>query len=287
MRVWRAANAEKLKQEASARWAATLQDPKLLAKHREENNRHYASLTESEKKARQESQRPAGRRYKEANKERLRLKRAERAKDPEFIAKNREASNRYYRSLTREERKAISSEKASYLKQYRAENAERLKRLFAERYIAKREEIREYEKKRYASNPQPYKVRAMARHAADPKAVAERAIKWAKENPKLRKLQVKKSGHKRRALINGAGGTVTTKQLRDLFKRQGGKCAGCKKRLGKFEETKKWEHDHVMPIALGGANTIENAQILCKSCNCRKHAKHPDRWAAELGRLFA
>ena len=31
--------------------------------------------------------------------------------------------------------------------------------------------------------------------------------------------------------------------------------------------------DHVVPLKLGGANTVDNVQPLCGSCNCKKHLK--------------
>ena len=46
------------------------------------------------------------------------------------------------------------------------------------------------------------------------------------------------------------------------------------------------EHDHVMPLKLGGQHVIENIQLLCPSCNHKKSAMHPDKWAAKLGKLF-
>ena len=30
------------------------------------------------------------------------------------------------------------------------------------------------------------------------------------------------------------------------------------------------QYDHVLPVALGGATTIENLQLLCADCNRRK-----------------
>lgn len=207
--------------------------------------------------------------------------------DPEIAARHRDEARRWYRDLSPEEKRTRSASRAEYQRQYKQANREAIKQQNAKNHAAKREERSANARERYQKDRERRIAKAKERHAANPQAAVERAAKWAKENPERRSLQVKVTTHKRRARINGSGGTVTTKQLRDLFDRQGCKCAGCKKRLGKFEDTGKWHHDHVMPIALGGANTIENAQILCQSCNRRKHAKHPQVWAAELGRLFA
>lgn len=38
------------------------------------------------------------------------------------------------------------------------------------------------------------------------------------------------------------------------------------------------EVDHIFPIKLGGCDDLLNLVICCKSCNSRKHAKHPLQW---------
>ena len=50
-----------------------------------------------------------------------------------------------------------------------------------------------------------------------------------------------------------------------VWNRDGGRCATCgsKERL---------EFDHVIPVALGGANTARNLQLLCEPCNRVKGA---------------
>ena len=50
-----------------------------------------------------------------------------------------------------------------------------------------------------------------------------------------------------------------------VFERDGGRCAEC----GSSFEI---QYDHVIPLALGGANTAENLQILCAPCNQSKGA---------------
>jgi 5-methylcytosine-specific restriction endonuclease McrA len=65
-----------------------------------------------------------------------------------------------------------------------------------------------------------------------------------------------------------------------LLTLQRGKCANCKQKLTRYHL------DHVMPLALGGANEDQNMQLLCPGCNCRKQAMHPISFAQKEGRLL-
>jgi len=48
-----------------------------------------------------------------------------------------------------------------------------------------------------------------------------------------------------------------------VFERDGGRCVEC----GSGFDI---QYDHVIPLALGGANTVQNLQILCAPCNQSK-----------------
>lgn len=52
---------------------------------------------------------------------------------------------------------------------------------------------------------------------------------------------------------------------RAVWARDGGRCVEC-------GATFELQYDHVIPVALGGASTPENLQLLCAPCNQRKGA---------------
>jgi len=58
---------------------------------------------------------------------------------------------------------------------------------------------------------------------------------------------------------------VARELRRAVFERDGGRCVECGSRF-------ELQYDHVIPLALGGASTLANLQILCAPCNVRKGA---------------
>jgi 5-methylcytosine-specific restriction endonuclease McrA len=69
-----------------------------------------------------------------------------------------------------------------------------------------------------------------------------------------------------KARRRGAIGNFTAEQWSAKCAEFGGKCAHC-------GATERLEIDHIKPIALGGTNTIDNVQPLCRHCNSSKGAR--------------
>lgn len=70
----------------------------------------------------------------------------------------------------------------------------------------------------------------------------------------------------RDAKIRGGNGKFTNEEWEEILERYGRKCLCC-------GTTEKITRDHVIPVSLGGANTKENIQPLCQSCNSKKKKK--------------
>lgn len=108
-------------------------------------------------------------------------------------------------------------------------------------------------------------------------AALERSKRWRGANPE----RVKAINAKRRARKLGAEGSHTAEQVLRLFEKQCGKCPICHCALAK-----KFHKDHIVPLALGGSDWIENIQLTCVKCNLQKNAKDPVAFMREKGFLL-
>lgn len=64
---------------------------------------------------------------------------------------------------------------------------------------------------------------------------------------------------------------IPRKLRHEVFKRDGYRCREC----GASKDETSLEIDHIVPVARGGTNDIDNLQILCRECN---RMKHTDEW---------
>lgn len=107
----------------------------------------------------------------------------------------------------------------------------------------------------------------------------------SRDQPGLRPDRVRKMwaahGQTRRARLVDAGGTFTADQVEELWRKQRGRCASCRTKLGD-----DFHRDHRTALVNGGDNDITNIELLCPPCNLRKGDKDEIAWANEIGRLI-
>ena len=75
--------------------------------------------------------------------------------------------------------------------------------------------------------------------------------------------------NRRRFRFVNASGKLTTKDWNGICEKYNNKCVCCGK-------SKRLSRDHIIPLAMGGTNTPDNIQPLCRSCNSRKGAQMID-----------
>lgn len=110
----------------------------------------------------------------------------------------------------------------------------------------------------------------------NPDKARARANRWVANNPE----KVRISNHYRRDHRRVTEGRDINIDLDKLLRESFGFCKYCTSPL--FDG---YHLDHIMPLALGGSNSMDNLQCICARCNLRKGAKHPDLWHEEIGWL--
>lgn len=128
---------------------------------------------------------------------------------------------------------------------------------------------------RYAANHKDRLAESQRRYrAAHPARRRESGKKWDDANKHARRLHA----HTRRARKTGK---VSRDIAQKLLRLQRGKCACCAKPL-----SRKYELDHVIPLARGGAHADSNMQLLCPRCNRSKGSTDPVSFMQKRGFLL-
>ncbi len=99
----------------------------------------------------------------------------------------------------------------------------------------------------------------------------------AELNPKRSKQQLHESSQKRRIADLLSKGEDQPVNIRDLFKRFGGKCFKTKKVLN-IHDRSSWAIDHILPSTWLYPETTENAALLSREANSAKR----DKWPSEF-----
>lgn len=162
-------------------------------------------------------------------------------------------------------------------KNYYEENKHWLKDKKRDHYFANKEKYNLAGKKHYQENIEKYREYNLKYREDRLEELRKKDREWYKANPEI----VKQRNRNCKARRKGAEGKFTNDDVKNIFNRQKGKCINCLKNIAK-----EYHVDHVIPIKLGGTNWPNNLQLLCPTCNLKKNAKHPIKWAQEQGRLL-
>ena len=172
--------------------------------------------------------------------------------------KNKEAIN-YKRKLQREKNKELF---LSGRRNYYQANQEKMQAKSRDDY--KRNKKKRIESKKVWRDNNKYKIRA---------------------NYEATKDKLLQRNQKRRALKKNVSVGIVPSDI-EIYHSQNGLCANCKIKIKLGGSPRQWHIDHIIPLSKGGEHVSHNLQMLCASCNSRKHAKMPEEWAMENGRLL-
>jgi 5-methylcytosine-specific restriction endonuclease McrA len=187
--------------------------------------------------------------------------------------KNREFMKQYYIDNT-EKIKKYHQDNAEEIKKQRKkwyqENAEELKKQSKKRYQENSEFAKEYSKQRYRENAE--KLRLVSRE------YRQKNSKLIKQyNKQYRQTEkgkaINNDAHARRSKrAKAVGGEFLYETKQEIFKRDKGICQHCGIEVS-MKRGGNASFDHLIPVSWGGKSTLENGQLLCKSCNSSKSNK--------------
>jgi len=155
--------------------------------------------------------------------------------------------------------------KATY-KKYQDNHPDKMKTKGKKKYSLHKSEIKEAIKKWRIENVEKLKETARLWRQRNTKKIALYNRRQRERFPE----KVRLNNEKRRAREKGALGTITAKEWKELLDKYEHKCLCCRR------NDVKLTLDHVLPLALGGTHTIDNAQCLCSRCNSKKGARYID-----------
>lgn len=182
----------------------------------------------------------------------------------------------------RQNNKELLRERAA--KHYQ-KNSEQIKESASKWYYANRDNVRQRAKVYYQNNKDKWEyipLSEVPEHKQQEIRQKRRGYikKWRKENPDKFAAQ----GAKRRARKKCASGNLSSEEVKRLISLQDYKCLACGKKFIIRGTHNEWHinHfleptiDHIVKLGKNGSHSVENVQMLCRSCNAKKHEKAID-----------
>jgi 5-methylcytosine-specific restriction endonuclease McrA len=186
---------------------------------------------------------------------------------------------------------------------YAKKNPEKVRSRYSDWYAANGEKRNAQKRERYRENADEARAYARDWRAKNPEKAKAAMAAWREKNKNKEeeyriinsaRINARRSAYKkanpekeaaycrnRKARKKKAEGCHNGEDIQRIFEAQNGKCACCKIKVGK-----KYHVDHITPLSRGGSNWPSNLQILCPTCNTRKHAKDPIEFMRSRGMLL-
>ena len=161
--------------------------------------------------------------------------------------------------------------------EYRKENADKRKEASAKYRLENRAKVLAADRARRERDRDKLRVRAAERYAKNPEKYKAINRDWSKRNPDAERTK----DRNRKARVRMAQGKITTSRVADLMVLQKRSCAACEASI-----KCSYHIDHITALSRGGQNEDMNIQLLCPTCNLRKHAKDPIEFMREFGKLL-
>ena len=171
--------------------------------------------------------------------------------------------------------------RALYVKEYRENNAQKMRESANKSYAKNKEKRNKYGKQYHKDNKEKVNKWVRQYYLDNKERIRDRNKKHHHDNKNNEDYIASKTNarHKRRALIiTSSDGTVPinifplNKELRELLELQIFKCYSCSCDISDNKHL-----DHHVPLSKGGTHSIDNVVWLCPTCNLQKHAKIPDK----------
>jgi 5-methylcytosine-specific restriction endonuclease McrA len=166
---------------------------------------------------------------------------------------------------------------AAYKAKCRRDNPEKVKAYFTAYRASNLEKTKKWQAESRLRHIEKSRAREKAYRVNNPDKIRETQAAYRTNN--IEKMRA--HWRKRRALKAGAEGFHTAKDIEDIYSRQNGKCACCKKKVGDT-----YDVDHIVALSKGGSNWPANLQILCPTCNRTKRDKDPIAFMQSMGFLL-
>lgn len=145
-------------------------------------------------------------------------------------------------------------------------NRDRCRQTDRNRYQRDRDKRLAASKRHKENNPEKYLEYSRQKYKRNPDKQLAATKAWALKNPLKAKEIRDHSNLMRRARLHEATGTHTKEERAYLLNSYLGRCAYC-------FSAPATDFDHVVPLARGGTNDIENLVPACEFCNASKGAK--------------